>query len=169
MRLRFSLPWGMESCPPDVRSCVMAGRSTTKNRPTTGSESWGARVNGSFPRDAVQPQRKPLPPREEWHVRAKRWAQAGQSRPSLALWVTLVPVPAERVVPRFRYQYLHLVLPHQEKEKRVELFPPDSLQWTPPLALALCQPLPVRRLSFVALVTMRSCVASCAERDQVLL
>ena len=31
-------------------------------------------------------------------------------------------------VPRFRYQYLHRVLPHQEKEKRVELFPPDLLQ-----------------------------------------
>ena len=69
--------------------------------------------------------------------------------PSLALWATLAPVPSERVVPRFRYQYLHLVLPHDKNEKRVELFPPDSLQWTPPLAL--CQLLPVRGLSGDAL------------------
>ena len=52
-----------------------------KKRPTTWSESWGGRVNSPSPRSAVQPQRKTFPPREEWHVRAKGWAQTGQSRP----------------------------------------------------------------------------------------
>jgi hypothetical protein len=62
--------------------------------------------------------------------------------PSPALWATLAPVPSERVVPRFRYQYLRLVLPRYKNEKRVKLFPPDSLQWTSSLVLALCRPLP---------------------------
>src|ERR1039458_7291041 len=43
-------------------------------------------------------------------------------------------------------QYLHLVRPHGQERKRMELFPPDSLQWTPPIALALCQSLSVRSL-----------------------
>lgn len=92
-------------------------------------------------------------------MRVKRWAQASQFRLSPVLGVTLVPVPAERVVPRFRYQYLHLVLPNQKNEKREELFPPDSLQWTPPLALALCQPLPVRGFSGDALWRGMQCEA----------
>jgi hypothetical protein len=49
-------------------------------------------------------------------VRARCWAQAGQSRPYRVLGATLAPVAAERMVPRFRYQYLHRVLPHQERQ-----------------------------------------------------
>src|ERR1035441_10084280 len=70
-----------------------------------------------------------------------------QSMPSLALWATLAPVPSERVVPGFRYKYLHLVRPARQERTRMELFPPDSLQWTPPIALAPCQSLSVRSLS----------------------
>src|ERR1019366_2377903 len=39
----------------------------------------------------------------------------------------------------------------RQERKRVELVPPDSLQWTPPIALALCQSLSVRSLSRDAL------------------
>ena len=46
-----------------------------------------------------------------------------------------------------------------KKEKWVELFPPDSLQWTPPIALALCQSLPVRGISGDALWRGMPCTA----------
>ena len=114
-----------------VRARVIAGRSTTKTS-TTRSESWSGRVNSPSPsrRSAVQS------PREEWHVRGECWAQAGQSRPYRALGATLAPVPAKRVGPRFRYLYCHRVLSHQKKTRSGwNCFPPDSLRWTPPLAL----------------------------------
>jgi hypothetical protein len=150
----------MQSCPSEVRE--RHGGPIKKKRPTTRSESWGARVNGPSPTSAVQPQRRTFPPREEWHVRAKRWAQARQSRPYRVLGATLAPVAAERAVPR--YQIFSPGAAHQRNVKRVELFPPDSLQWTPPLALAL-----VRHYPFVALAAMHSGVACRAQRDQVLL
>jgi hypothetical protein len=143
---------------PVVRARVIAGRSTTRTS-TTRSESWSGRVNSPPPPVEVlfSHSVRTFAPREEWHVRGECWAQAGQSRPYRALGATLAPVPAERVVPRFRYHYLHRVLSHQKKTRSGwNCFPPDSLRWTPPLAL--CRP-PVRGLMGDALWRGMLCTA----------
>jgi hypothetical protein len=67
--------------------------------------------------------------------------------------------PGQARFPRFCYQYFHRVLSHHNNEKRLELFPPDSLQWTLPLALALCQALPVSGLSGDAMLHDMPCTA----------
>ncbi len=86
---RSALPNGIVS--PVVRARVMAGRSTTKT-PHNPIGIVGRKGERPLPYGAVQLQRKTLLPRGEWHMRAKCWAQAGQSMPSLALWATLVSV-----------------------------------------------------------------------------
>ncbi len=47
-----------------------------QKRPTTRSESWGARVNGCLPLEmSLSHSVSPLLPRKERHVRAKRWVE----------------------------------------------------------------------------------------------
>src|SRR5712692_6509816 len=100
----------MESCSPESRARVMAGRSTTKTAPQPGLKSWGGRVNSPSLRGAAQPQRKALPPREEWHARARRWAQAGPIATVSCNAGNPRNAPSD-ARSRFRYQYLHLLLP----------------------------------------------------------
>ena len=70
----------------------------------------------------------------------------------------------ERVVPRFRYQYLHLLLRHQKRKAGGTVF-----RQIPCSGLYLLRWRRVSRYPFVALAAMHSGVACCAQRDQVLL
>jgi hypothetical protein len=116
---RSALPNGIVS--PVVRARVMAGRSTTKKRPTTRSESWGGKVNGPSPSVPFSHSVRPFCHEENGTcVLSVGHKRANQGR-LYVLWATFAPVPSD-ARSRFRYQYLHLLLRHQERKAGETVF-----------------------------------------------
>jgi hypothetical protein len=83
-----------------------------------------------------------------------------QSMPSLALWATLKHRSHRSAwFPGFVTNISIWCGPHDKNGRGWNCFPLDSLQWTTPNALALCQSLSVRSLSRDALWRGMSCTA----------
>ena len=116
-------------------------------------------MNSPSPRSAVQPQPETfLQEKNGTCVLSVGHKRANSGR--LVYCGNLASLPPERVVPRFDYQYLHLVLPHQKPRNGWNCF-------SQILCSALCV-LRCRRVShypFVALAAMHSGVACRVERD----